>query len=71
MARITIVRLRVFWRKPYPTRSLILGRLWCLEFAQVHRALAQVAATALSCDGREWVQVAGRRFSTTESVLPA
>jgi hypothetical protein len=44
--------------------------LWCLELAKVHTALAQVAATALTCDGREWVEVAGRRFSTTEPVLP-
>jgi hypothetical protein len=45
--------------------------VWCLELAKVHTALAQVAATALNCDGREWVEVAGRRFSTTEPVLPA
>ena len=45
--------------------------LWCLELAKVHAALAQVAATALNCDGREWVEVAGRRFSTTESASPA
>jgi hypothetical protein len=37
--------------------------LWCLDLAKVHAALAQVAATALDCDGREWVEVAGRRFS--------
>jgi hypothetical protein len=42
---------------------------WCLELAKVHTALAQVATTALNCDGREWVEVAGRRFST-ESVSP-
>jgi hypothetical protein len=40
---------------------------WCLELAKVHTALAQVAAIALNCDGREWVEVAGRTFST-ESV---
>ena len=45
--------------------------VWCLELAKVHTTLAQVAATALSCDGREWVEVAGRRFSTTEPVSPA
>jgi hypothetical protein len=28
--------------------------LWCLELARVHTALAQVAATALAADGREW-----------------
>jgi hypothetical protein len=36
---------------------------WCLELATLHAALAQVAATALNSDGREWMQVAGRRFS--------
>jgi hypothetical protein len=35
---------------------------WCLELAKLHTALAHVAATALTCDGREWVEVAGRRF---------
>ena len=45
--------------------------LWCLELAKVHTALAQVAATALNCDGREWVEVAGRRFNTTEPGSPA
>ena len=45
--------------------------VWCLELAKLHTALAQVAATALDCDGREWVEVAGRRFSTTEDVSPA
>jgi hypothetical protein len=38
--------------------------LWCLELARVHSALAQVAATALDSDGREWAEVAGRKFST-------
>jgi hypothetical protein len=38
--------------------------LWCLELARVHTALAQVAATALNSDGREWSEVAGRKFST-------
>ena len=42
--------------------------LWCLELAKLHTALAQVAATALNCDGREWVEVAGRKFSSTESI---
>lgn len=36
---------------------------WSLKFAKVHTAPAQVAATALNSDGREWVEVAGRRFS--------
>jgi hypothetical protein len=35
---------------------------WCLELAKLHTALAHVAATALTPDGREWVEVAGRRF---------
>jgi hypothetical protein len=43
--------------------------LWCLELAKLHTALAQVAATALNCDHREWVEVAGRRFSSTESTV--
>jgi hypothetical protein len=38
--------------------------LWCLELAKLHTALAQVAATALNSDSREWVEVAGRRFSS-------
>ena len=36
--------------------------LWCLELAKLHTTLAHVAATALTSDGREWVEVAGRRF---------
>ena len=32
---------------------------WCLELAKLHTALAHVAATALTCDGREWAEVAG------------
>ena len=38
---------------------------WCLELAKLHVALAQVAATALNSDGREWMEVAGRKFSST------
>ena len=38
---------------------------WCLELAKLHVALAQVAATALNSDGREWMEVAGRKFSDT------
>jgi hypothetical protein len=41
--------------------------LWCLELAKLHTALAQVAATALNSDGREWAEVASRRFSSMES----
>jgi hypothetical protein len=37
--------------------------VWCLELAKLHTAVAQVAATALNSDGREWAEVAGRRFS--------
>ena len=36
--------------------------LWCLALAKLDTALAQVAATALNSDGREWTEVAGRRF---------
>ena len=36
---------------------------WCLELAKLHVASAQVAATALNSDGREWLEVAGRKFS--------
>jgi hypothetical protein len=36
--------------------------LWCLELARVHTALAQVAATALAADGREWAEAADQRF---------
>ena len=35
---------------------------WCLELAKLHTALAHVAATALTCDGRKWAEVAGSRF---------
>ena len=52
-----------------PRREPDSEALWCLELAKLHTALAQVAATALSCDGREWVEVAGRRFSSTEAVV--
>jgi hypothetical protein len=37
--------------------------MWCLELGRLHTALAQVAATALNSDSREWLEVAGRRFS--------
>ena len=45
--------------------------LWCLELAKVHAALAHVAATALTHDGREWLEVAGRRLGNTNPALPA
>ena len=35
---------------------------WCLELAKLHTALAHVAATALTSDGREWAEVAGSGF---------
>ena len=38
---------------------------WCLELAKLHAALAQVAATALNTDFREWAEVAGSRFTST------
>jgi hypothetical protein len=37
---------------------------WDLEMAKLHTAPAGVAATALNSDGREWIEVAGRRFSS-------
>ena len=39
--------------------------VWCLELAKLHVALAQVAAAVLNSDGREWMEVAGRKFSGT------
>ena len=42
---------------------------WCLELAKLHTALAHVAATALTSDGREWAEVAGRRFCDMTLVL--
>lgn len=42
--------------------------LWCLELARLHAALAQVAATALNADGREWAEVAGRHFGSMRSI---
>ena len=42
--------------------------LWYLELAKLHTALAEVAATALNSDGREWIEVAGRRFSSLKPV---
>ena len=41
--------------------------LWCLELAKLHTALAQVAATAVTTDYREWAEVAGRRFTSMSS----
>ena len=40
------------------------GALWRLELAKLHAALAQIAATAVNSDYREWAEVAGRRFSS-------
>jgi hypothetical protein len=42
--------------------------VWSLELAKLHTALAQVAATAPNSDGREWIEVAGRRFSGPSSI---
>jgi hypothetical protein len=37
--------------------------MWYLELADLHAALAQVAAIALAHrDGREWFEVAGTKF---------
>jgi hypothetical protein len=44
--------------------------LWCLELAKAHTALAHVAATALTADGREWAEVAGRRLGNMDPALP-
>jgi hypothetical protein len=35
-----------------------------LEMAKLHSALAEVAATALNSDGRESIEIAGRKFSS-------
>ena len=42
---------------------------WCLDLAKVHTALAHVAATALTRDGREWVRVAGPWFGDMSMAL--
>jgi len=43
--------------------------LWCLELAKVHTALAHVAATALTTDGREWAEAASRRLGGPSRAL--
>jgi hypothetical protein len=42
---------------------------WRLELAKLHTALAHVAATALTFDGREWAGVAGSRFCDVSFAL--
>jgi hypothetical protein len=37
------------------------------QHLKVHVALAQVAATALNSDGREWLEVVGREFGSTST----
>jgi len=37
--------------------------------AKLHTALAQVAATALNSDGREWAESLGRKFNVTQPHL--
>jgi len=49
--------------EPSPARSLAPGHCVMLDLTKLHTALAQVAATALNSDGREWADVAGYRFS--------
>jgi hypothetical protein len=44
---------------------------WCLELGKLHAALAGVAATALTRDGREWLEVAGRGLGNTTPAFPA
>ena len=48
---------------PPPTPRYDPRALWCPEMARLHTALAEVAAAALNSDGREWMEVAGHRFS--------
>jgi hypothetical protein len=43
--------------------------MWCLELMKLRAALAQVAATALNPDSREWNEIAGRRLSSTSPHL--
>ena len=40
-----------------------------LELAKLHVALAQVAATALNSDGREWAEVAGPQVQSQQPHL--
>ena len=47
------------------TVAAVSRAMWCRELAKLHVAVAQVAATALNSDGREWMEVAGRKFSGT------
>jgi hypothetical protein len=63
MAQITTARLRGSLRKLSPAGSLILGRCGAWSWRSADR-LAQVAVTALKSDGREWAEVAGRRFGS-------
>jgi hypothetical protein len=42
---------------------------WCLELAKLHTALAHVAATAQTSDGREWVRAAGPWFGEMSLAL--
>jgi hypothetical protein len=37
--------------------------------AKLRMALDEVTATALNCDGRDWMEVAGRGFSSVRPVL--
>jgi hypothetical protein len=68
MVQITIAKLRGSLKKPSLGES-DPGALWCLELATLHTALAHVAATALTSDGTEWVEVAGRRFANMSPAL--
>jgi hypothetical protein len=67
MAQIITARPRGSCRRPRPRDQPGSGAMWCLELAKLHTALAQVAATALHSDGREWIEVAGPRFSSPSS----
>jgi hypothetical protein len=63
IVRIITAKLRGSLKESSRTRNLDPRAMWCLELAKLHTALAQVAATALTSDGREWAEVAGRRLS--------
>lgn len=52
-------------RKLSPATSPTLKRYGAYKLARLHVVLAQVAATDLNSDGREWMEVAGRKFSST------
>jgi hypothetical protein len=50
MAQVTTVRLRRLIEEAESSEEPISTAMWCLELAQVHTALAQVAATTLKSE---------------------